>query len=187
MAEVAGSEEAGAHALARGFADAFRRVRVFQQDAYLLAEGTEVEGFMGVDEVHLPPGRQHFVDDPLSSQLAQASCSWATVYDDGSVECGHVAFGADDFGFALRAADGEAHIATSVTGDVLAVQDGCPVRFTVDIDGEMWEYVADDRGLPTEPLPGPLRQSEGWFRRVGEERRPVVWFATPGIPVTSTV
>jgi hypothetical protein len=146
-------------------------------------EGIEVDGFVGVDQVHLAPGRQYYVDDPMTaSRLSDAWCTWATAYDDGSVECGHVSFGVDGFGFAVRASDGSAHVATHVTGRVVTVSDGCAVEIAVDIDGEPWEFVADPRGLALEPLPGPVRQSEGWFRRVGEARRPIVWCATPEIP-----
>ena len=146
-------------------------------------EGIEVDGFLGVDQVHLAPGRQHYVDDPMTaSQLSDAWCTWATAYDDGSIECGHVSFGAGGFGFALRASDRTAHVAERVTGEVVSVSDGCPMQISVDIDGEAWEFVADGRGLPIEPVPGPVRQAEGWFRRVGETRRPVVWCATPEIP-----
>jgi hypothetical protein len=146
-------------------------------------EGIEVDGFLGVDEIHLAPGRQHYVDDPLTaSRLSDAWCTWATAYDDGSIEWGHVSFGTDGFGFALRASEGVAHVAERVVGEVVSVRDGCPVHITFDIDGEAWEFEADPRGLALEPLPGPVRQSEGWFRRVGETRQPVVWCATPEIP-----
>jgi hypothetical protein len=72
-----------------------------------------------------------------------------------------------------------------VVGEVVSVHDGCPVQITFDIDGEAWEFEADARGLALEPLPGPVRQSEGWFRRVGETRQPLVWCATPEIPSES--
>jgi hypothetical protein len=145
--------------------------------------GVEVEGFVGCDEVHLAPGRQNYVDDPFTAgHVSDAWCTWATAYEDGSVEAGHAAFGVDGFGFGLRSTDGVATTTTDVAGRVTSDERGCPTHIEFDVDGEAWEFVADPRGMPVEPLPGPVRQAEGWFRRVGETRRPIVWCATPEVP-----
>lgn len=146
-------------------------------------EGVAIDGFVGCDQVHLAPGRQNYVDDPLTaSHLSNAWCTWACEYDDGSIEAGHTAFGRDGFGFGLRSTNSRSVTTTEVAGDVTGVERGCPTQITVQVDGESWEFVADERGLPLEPLPGPVRQAEGWFGRVGETRRPVVWCATPEVP-----
>jgi hypothetical protein len=146
-------------------------------------EETAVDGFVAVDQVHLAPGHEYYVDDPMTtSHVSRLSCRWATAYDDGSLECGYVWFGADGEGCALRAADGELHVSNDVVGEIVSAPDGCPAHVRCDIDGEAWEFVVDDRGMPIEPLPGPVRQGEGWFRRVGEQRRPVVWCARPELP-----
>jgi hypothetical protein len=146
-------------------------------------EETDVDGFVGVDQVHLAPGRENYVDDPMTaSKLCQLTCKWATAYDDGSLECGYLWFGSDGVGCALRATDGDLQFADAVAGEVVSERDGFPVHVRCEIDGEAWQFVADDRGVPIEPLPGPVRQVEGWFRRVGETRQPVVWCATPEVP-----
>jgi hypothetical protein len=148
-----------------------------------LCDGVDVDGFVGCDEVHLAPGRQNYIDDPITAtHLSGAWCTWAAAYDDGTVEAGHVAFGRDGFGFALRADGSSARTTTRVSGVAECNDLGCPIRVTFDIDGAPWEFTADRRGCPVEPLPGPVRQAEGWFRRVGETRRPVVWCATPEVP-----
>jgi hypothetical protein len=155
--------------------------RIFRVSGWVV--GQEVDGFVGVDEVSLGTGRRNYVDDPITAgHLSHAWCTWATAYDDGSVEAGHVAFGRDGFWFGMRAADGVTHVAESVTGVVERDDRGVPKRIEFEIDGEPWEFFADPRGHPIEPLPGPVRQAEGWFRRVGETRTPVVWCATPEVP-----
>lgn len=150
-----------------------------------VVDGVPVDGFVGVDEVHLAPGSENYVDDPLTaSHLSHVWCTWATAYDDGTVEAGHVSFGRDGFGFGLRAGDGVAHVAEHVAGEVTTNDRGCPTHVAFELDGQPWEFVADPRGLPVVPLPGPVRQAEGWFRRVGETRRPLVWCATPEVPAS---
>lgn len=159
------------------------RSRIFRVSGTL--DGVAVEGFVGCDEVHLAPGRRNYVDDPLTAtHLSDAWCTWATAYDDGSVEAGHVAFGRDGFGFGLRSTDGVAAATTRVAGSVMRDGLGFPAHIAFVIDGEAWEFSADPRGLAAQPLPGPVRQAEGWFRRVGETRRPVVWCATPEVPAS---
>ena len=157
------------------------RSRIFRATGAV--DGVPVDGFVGCDEVHLAPGRQNYVDDPLTAtHLSEAWCTWATAYDDGSVEAGHVAFGRDGFAFGLRSTDGVATVTTNVSGTVTHDAHGCPARIAFDVDGDRWEFVADARGFAAEPLPGPVRQAEGWCHRVGETRRPVVWCATPEVP-----
>lgn len=157
------------------------RSRIFQVAGMI--DGVAVDGFVGCDEVHLAPGRQNYIDDPLTmTHLSGAWCTWATAYHDGSVEAGHAAFGRNGFGFGLRAADGAVSATTAVSGTVIRDDRGCPTHISFTIDGEEWEFDSDERGMPEQALPGPVRQAEGWFRRVGESRRPVVWCATPEIP-----
>jgi hypothetical protein len=146
-------------------------------------EGVDVDGFVAIDEVCLAAGRQNHVDDPITAgNITDVWCAWANAYDDGTVEAGQAAFGANGLGFAVLASGGEARVAERVSGSVTSDDEGRPTHISFDIDGERWEFVADDRGLPIEPLPGPFRQAEGWFRRAGEQRRPLVWWATPEVP-----
>jgi hypothetical protein len=157
------------------------RSRIFRVEGTVA--GAPAAGFVGCDEVHLVPGRQNYVDDPLTAgHLSDAWCTWATAYDDGTVEAGHLAFGRDGFGFGLRSTGGTADTTTRVSGVVSRDEAGRPARITFDVDGESWEFDADPRGMALQPLPGPVRQAEGWCRRAGETRRPVVWCATPEVP-----
>jgi len=152
-------------------------------------DDVEVDGFIGMDAVHLQPGHHNYVDDPITAgHLSSAWCTWATAYDDGTVEAGHAAFGPNGFGFALRADADTAYVGETVSGTSTANAEGFPTHITFDIhDGsavDKWEFHADPTALPLEPLPGPVRQAEGVFRRVGETRQPVVWCATPEVPAT---
>jgi hypothetical protein len=164
-------------------ASAMRRAtRVFAVSGTF--EGVDVDGFVAIEEVCVAAGRQEHVDDPIpAGNITDVWCGWANAYDDGTLEAGQAAFGANGLGFALLASGGEATVAARVSGSVTSDDEGRPTHIWFDVDGQPWEFVADDRGLALEPLPGPLRQAEGSFRRVGEQRRPVVWWATLEVPV----
>lgn len=143
---------------------------------------TAVRGIAGVDQVFLDPGRVNYVDDPLTERhLSLAWSTWANVYDDGSSESGHYAFGPGGFGFAVRSTgDGTVHVAGHVSGS-LSLVGGSPDHATFEIDGEVWEYIVDERGHCA-PLGGPVLQSEGCLRRVGDTRTPIVWSASMEVP-----
>ena len=154
--------------------------RLFAVDGHLLA--TPVRGIVGLEDVFLDPGRSNYVDDPITRhRLSTAWCSWATCYDDGTAESGHVAFGPGRFGFGMRSsADGALDIGAKVQGEV-TLEDVAPVHATFEIDGQQWEFVVDPYGRCA-PLGGPVRQAEGLFQRVGESRRPIVWSASLEVP-----
>jgi len=143
---------------------------------------TPVRGIAGVDQVFLGPGRVNYVDDPLTERhLSLAWSTWANVYDDGTSESGHVAFGPGRFGFAVRSTSaGEVHVAQHVSGS-LSLVGGSPDHATFEIDGAVWEYIVDERGHCA-PLGGPVLQSEGCLRRVGDTRTPVAWSASLEVP-----
>jgi hypothetical protein len=149
---------------------------------------TPVRGIAGVEDVFLDVGRQNYVDDPITDRhRSTAWCTWATVFDDGSAESGHVAFGPDRFGFAMRScADGTIDIGTSVDGSVTMSDEGLPVSATFMIDGVSWAFDVDRHGRCA-PLGGPVLQAEGLFTRVGETRRPIVWSASLEVPVPTQV
>lgn len=143
---------------------------------------TPVHGIAGVDQVFLEPGRHNYVDDPITAgHLSLAWCTWANRYDDGSAESGHVAFGPGTFAFAVRSgSDGRVHAGTRINGAV-ELDGGSPDRARFEIDDEVWEYTADTNGRCV-PLGGPVVQSEGCLRRVGDSRTPIVWSASMEVP-----
>jgi hypothetical protein len=140
--------------------------------------GCPVTGFAGYDEVDLEAGRTMYVDDPFRTYLATDGwCTWGSLYGDGTAEVGHVAFGPEAFGFAVRTAeDGSASVGGRVSGAVERDR-GRPVRAKVDIDGELWEFTADDRARSPESAAGAVIQAEGRFARAGDERPVKAWFA----------
>ncbi len=154
--------------------------RLFIVDGHF--DNVAVRGIVGIDDVFLEPGRRNYIDDPITAHhRSQAWCTWATLYDDGSSESGHVAFGPDRFGFGIRSAsNGAVDIASNVSGTV-TMHDGLPEHASFRIDGQDWEFVVDQHGRCA-PTGGPVLQAEGWLRRGGETRRPTVWSASLEVP-----
>jgi len=162
--------------------------RIFRVAGHV--DAVPVDGFVGMDVVHLQSGKRNYLDDPITAhRLSSAWCTWAAEWEDGQIEAGHASFGPNGFGFAVRADGRIAHVATNVTGTATTDDHGCPTHITFELQGpsgsEAWEFIADPRALPLEPLPGPVRQAEGLFRRVGDTRRPITWCATAEIPACS--
>lgn len=140
----------------------------------------EVEGFLFVEEAYMSPGGRLYVEhDPLSEVRYRLWYSWATEWDDGAVEFGH--FLANDGPFSVGlVADGAGHVsvAQTVSAKVERGPDGYWFdRIALDVDGELWEIVADPRGRMADLGPIPNPQQEGQVRRVGEARTPVRWMA----------
>lgn len=140
----------------------------------------EVEGFLFVEEAYMPPGGRLYVEhDPLSEVRYRLWYSWATEWDDGAVEFGH--FLANDGPFSVGlVADGAGHVsvAQTVSAKVERGPDGYWFdRIALDVDGELWEIVADPRGRMADLGSIPNPQQEGQVRRVGEARTPVRWMA----------
>ncbi len=154
--------------------------RLFIVDGHF--DNVAVRGVVGIDDVFLDTGRRNYVDDPITAHhRSQAWCTWATLYDDGSAESGHVAFGPDRFGFGIRSAsNGAVDIATNVSGTV-TMNAGLPEHASFRIDDQEWEFVVDQHGRCA-PTGGPVLQAEGWLRRSGETRRPTVWSASLEVP-----
>ncbi len=143
--------------------------------------GAAVNGFMGVDNVFVPPGYS-WGHEPVSDTYELSWYTWGNRYDDGTLEVGHIAKGHGYWGFALVNNDaGELTRSTAVASSVDRRDEaGWPLHITYQVDGEPWEWVADDRGrMPDMGSPGQRRtpNSEGQFRRVGEPRRITTWMA----------
>jgi len=140
---------------------------------------TPVTGFLGLDRVHLLTGA-FYRDDPIARNgLLVAMFSFATEWPDGSVESGVVAVGHDGFGYAaIHRPDQPALVTTDVDVDVVRDEGGYwPLRMDVRIAAERWEWIGDAglRFVDYGGIENP--QVDGRFRRVGDAREPVRWFA----------
>jgi len=145
------------------------------------ALGEPVQGFLFYEEAYVPPGGRLYVkhDPLLGDELHTTWYSWATRWDDGSLEFGHFIFGHDRLAIAVIGNDvGDVRVPTTASAKVIRSSDGywCD-RIDYDLDGEDWEMVAAPNGRMVDLGPIPNPQQEGLMRRKGETRTPVVWMA----------
>lgn len=141
--------------------------------------GTPVSGFALFDQSYMPSGVD-WRESVIFEDLEHVWGSFATEYEDGSLEWGHLAFGRDNFAFAVAADDAEAILVTTdVTGAVDVEPDDWSTRILFHADGEDWEWIADPDGKLGDFSASRrgYRAQTGWARRVGETRRPRRWFA----------
>jgi hypothetical protein len=148
------------------------------------ALGQPVDGFVAFDQLFLPPGVTWF-ESPYFSSPPYLEIAWntfATAFDDGSVQAGQVMFGGQRLSFAAIVDDnGPAVFSRDVTADITAGPTGYPTAVQYRIDGVPWRWVAEERwqmpdfarGYPDDTY----RPSEGLFMVDGEHRRPVAWWA----------
>ena len=145
------------------------------------ALGRPVEGFLFYEEAYLPPGGRLYVHhDPLfGDELHTTWYSWATEWDDGTLEFGHFLFGHDRFAVAVIGdREGKVTVPEHMECVVTRSEDGYWAdRIDYVLDGEAWEMVAapDGRMVDLGGVPNP--QQEGIVRRTGDPRRPVRWMA----------
>ena len=148
--------------------------------------GKPVRGVLALDQSYLPQGMLMYSgQDPLFRADQHHRCwyTWATRYTDGSYDSGHFVLGTERVGFALLTNDrGETTLSTDVSGEVtLAAKDIWPVGIHIDVAGVKWEFIPDPKGRMPDLLNGNIQsvtpQNEGLWRRVGERRKPAVWFA----------
>lgn len=147
------------------------------------AEGTilgrPVRGFALFDQSYMPPGVD-WKDSKVFNDLEYSWGSFATEYDDGSLEWGHLCLGRRGFSFGIVAdANGVVVSSTDVNGGVDFDADGWGARILLTVGGEDWEWTADADGRLADfsaARPGYFAQT-GWARRVGETRVPTRWFA----------
>lgn len=144
--------------------------------------GEPVEGIIAFDQSYMAPGADLYIKNDLvmENQGHLIWYTWATVYEDGSWENGHFMLGNGPLGFALYT-DGETVTTTrDITGTVIP-KEGTPFaeRIELTIDGEQWEFLPEARGTMPDMLRKhpPTPQQEGRWQRVGETRKPAVWFA----------
>lgn len=147
------------------------------------AFGKDATGFCWVDQCYLPPG----VTWRNSSYFAGVELAWTpfgTEYDDGSIEMGHLAYGADGFNFAFVCAQDPAggtellHCGSDVrAADIVFKENTFPESMTYLADGVAWSWSCVEDGELPEMASGHdfYRSSEGYLRRAGERREPVAF------------
>ncbi|OBK88460.1 hypothetical protein [Mycolicibacter sinensis] len=143
------------------------------------AFGKSGEGFLWLDQCYLPPGVTWRNSDFFKG-VELAWTPFGTEYADGSIEMGHICYGADGFNFSLIATgDGEVlHCTSDVAArDIKYRPDTFPEHMYYEVDGTDWEWSAVDDGELPDQASGHdfYRSSEGYLRRAGETRTPVVY------------
>jgi hypothetical protein len=139
-----------------------------------------VRGFIGFDDIYLPPGIRIYQGDALvGERLEVLWWTWATRYKDGSLDAGHFLFGHDRLGFALLTDEGGRVTATTdLQASVTLGPDGVwPARVDLSAEGVDWEFIPDEKGHMVDLMPMPNPQTEGRWRRAGDTREPAWWFA----------
>lgn len=143
------------------------------------AFGKPAEGFLWLDQCYLPPGVTWRNSDFFKG-VELAWTPFGTEYQDGSVEMGHICYGADGFNFAVVVTDrGDVLHATSDVSarDIKYRPDTFPEHMYYVADGVDWEWSSVEDGALPEQASGSdfYRSSEGWLRRAGETRKPIVY------------
>jgi len=143
--------------------------------------GTPVQGFIFLEQAYMAEGGMLYAHrDTLVAKGVETSWyTFATRYDDGSLEAGHFILGHDRSGF-FMVTDGKQILqrTSNATGAVRRTAEGhWHEGIRIDADGVQWEMVTDPnlRLLGTAKMPNP--QQEGRVQRVGETRKPVAWCA----------
>ncbi|MFF0499861.1 hypothetical protein ACFYU5_25910 [Nocardia aobensis] len=137
-----------------------------------------VRGFFGADDMYMR-GRIYDNDLLIGEKLHVAWYTWATRYADGTLDAGHFMLGHDGLGMMLLCDEtGAVRRTTDVHGSVTLDESGTwPDRIEILAAGEVWEFLPDPRGRMVDFMPMPNPQTEGRWRRVGDDRTPVHWFA----------
>src|SRR5262249_42577561 len=131
--------------------------------------GNDVEGFVVFEQRHLPSG-QLWSDGPYTSGWAGApplQSAWAvfaTEWDDGATEFGHLCAGGQSWGFAMIAEPaGPVLLSTTVELE----SDGASTIVRFGTGGDWWEWVRDVELEAVRPFEIELA-AEGAVRRVGD-------------------
>ncbi|WP_322761840.1 hypothetical protein [Frankia sp. Cr2] len=141
--------------------------------------GREVGGFLGMDDVYMH-GEMYDGNDILVGDKAHILWyTWATRYTDGSLDFGHFLVGHEQLAFALLANEKtEVFTSHDIDAQVTFDQTGTWVAgIDLTASGQQWEFLPDPRGRMVDFMPMPNPQVEGRWRRVGDTREPLTWFA----------
>jgi hypothetical protein len=144
--------------------------------------GKPVTGMIAYDQTYMGEKGDLYVNKDLvmENHGHLVWYTWATRYEDGSWENGHFMLGNGPLGFALFTDGTTVTTTRDITGRVIA-REGSPFaqRIELTIDGEEWEFLPASRGTMPDMMRKhpPTPQQEGRWQRVGETRKPAVWFA----------
>lgn len=143
------------------------------------AFGKPAEGFLWLDHCYLAPGVTWRNSDFFKG-VELAWTPFGTEFTDGSIEMGHICYGADGFNFAMIVnGDGEVlHSTSNVNArDIKYKPNTFPEHMYYEVDGVDWEWSAVEDGELPEQASGHdfYRSSEGYLRRAGETRTPAVY------------
>jgi len=140
--------------------------------------GRHVRGFYGADDMYMQ-GLIYDNDLLIGKQAHIIWYTWATRYTDGSLDAGHFMVGHDGLGMSLLCDEkGAVHRTTDVDGRVELDETGTwPAHIEVRAGGVDWKFSPDPKGRMVDFMPMPNPQTEGCWRRVGDDREPAHWFA----------
>lgn len=146
--------------------------------------GRPVQGFIALDQAWMAEGGaiHHKKDLVVNNKMHVIWWTFATVYDDGTWDLGSIMVGHENLGFAIfQNEKGEIRCSTDIEGETVHSDGSYFVKYaSVIVDGEeAWEFLPDPRGEMIDFVGGfPVTaQQEGRWRRVGDERVPVRWYA----------
>ncbi len=145
--------------------------------------GEKVSGFFIIDQSYLPHGVDWNDDDNLVwARLQRAWAVFANEYEDGAMEWGHFAWGADYFKFGVVTGNKKDLIVESLDVNLTTEwgDGGYVSRLIYDLGGkEQWEFIADPNGgfIDLSAWTRIWRGQSGLVQRVGESRKPVRWMA----------
>ncbi|MGH2794443.1 MAG: hypothetical protein ACRDKG_09060 [Actinomycetota bacterium] len=140
--------------------------------------GTPVTGLLFHDSMHMPDG-QNFITSSYVSALEAAWVAFATEFEDGTIQSGHLVWGTQDFAILIvQRSDGPSivlrDLSVEVTFDGAEPEFPRAVRFTGGGETWLWEAFSAGGRLPVrKDLPDQHRWTQGWVHREGETRRPV--------------
>ena len=151
----------------------------FEAEGEVLGEA--VSGILIVEHVFSPPGKI-LADSAIRRRFAGGWNGFATVFEDGSSQHGHIAYGAGPFRFA-NIMDGDRHIACGI--DSIATEydpSGLGRRIEYRLsNGEVWEFVTEatmiDMLEMARAAGSDVRVHKGWLGRVGEQRARRNWYS----------
>ena len=143
--------------------------------------GEPVSGILIIEHVFCPPG-EILADSSIRRRFAGGWNGFASVFEDGSTQHGHFAFGAGPFRFA-NIMDGERHIACGIDSIKTETDpDGLGRRIEYQLaNGETWEFATQstlmDMLAKARAAGSTVQVHKGYLGRVGEQRRRRNWYS----------
>lgn len=142
-----------------------------------------VAGIVILEQAFSPPGRI-LSDSAVRRRYVGGWNGFASVFEDGTAQFGHLTYGAGPFCFA-NIVDGERHLCCPVTvikTETTAEGLGKRIEYTL-ANGELWEFVAETNGAMRDMIALAARQGattqlhKGHVGKLGETRRRRNWYS----------